>query len=729
MNVRSLSPFLLCLLGTLLTAPPARCAGAAVDDSALLRAWNGITGGAIAEHVRVLASDEFEGRAPGTIGETKTVAYLQSKFREAGLTPWQSSGYEQEVPLVQTTLTGRPRLELRLRRKRLTPLLRQEFVPRLARPTDRVAIHGSRLIFAGHGTVAPACSWDDYAGADLKGATVILLQGDADTGANDSARAASLAGIRRVPPVGKFEAAARLGARAAIVIHMEKTAGYPWTAVSKGGLGQSQYFLAPEVAVPELEAVVNISEPEARVLFAAAGLDFDREIGASMKRGFMPRTLQGTVDLDLEAKVVPIQSHNLIGLVPGSEVPNEAVLLMAHWDHMGRDTTLTGDQIFNGAVDNATGTGMLIEIARAFQAMPRAPRRTVIFVATTAEERGLLGSEYLARHPVKPLKSTVAAIALDAHFPYGPWERMAVTGFGGTELEEALATAAARLGRKLQGDGAPEQGAFNRADNYPFAKRGVPGFLAVGNPDTSRPATDPVVARLLDYVQTKYHHVTDEYDPATWNMEGIEGDARTLFEFSWRVAEDIRFPNWRWSSPYRALRDEPAGAADLANATPTPAKAAPADSTGAERMFQRMSALVGDWEGTYEWTGARKGSGDLKVTYSSTGFGSALLETLVQGGVPSMTTIYHLDGADLRMTHYCAARNQPRLKATRVDPATGAADFGFVDVTGSTAHGYVEGMELRILDPDRLHIRFRFGGGAPKSYEDITLKRIRPAVG
>jgi hypothetical protein len=180
----------------------------------------------------------------------------------------------------------------------------------------------------------------------------------------------------------------------------------------------------------------------------------------------------------------------------------------------------------------------------------------VAFVATTAEERGLLGSEHLARNPVRPLRDTVGAVAIDAHFPYGRWERMTVTGFGNTELEETLASASARLGRTLQDDGSPQLGAFYRADNYPWVKRGVPGFLAVGNPDDARAETDPDVARLYEYGRTKYHQVTDEYDPATWKMEGIEGDARILFEFAWRVADDRRVPNWRWTSPFRALGDE-----------------------------------------------------------------------------------------------------------------------------------------------------------------------------
>jgi Zn-dependent M28 family amino/carboxypeptidase len=542
------------------TLGPTRCALAApppgeAGDS-LLHAWGGIHGAAIAEHVRVLASDEFEGRAPGTRGEERTLEYLRTAFRSAGLEPWRPEGYEQEVPLVEAKIAGAPRVTMRLRGKPFAPALREGYVPRLGHPAERVDLRKSKLVFAGHGAVAPEYGWDDYAGADLRGATVVLLYGDPGTGSGDSTLFDGISGTRHAVPSAKYEEAAKRGARAAIVVHTEKTTGFPWTVYSGGGLGQGQHFLDPERSKPELDAVIVISEETARALFQAAGRDFDREARAAATTGFRARPLDGTIDISFESTLRRIRSHNMIGLVPGSEAPGEALVLMAHWDHMGRDTTREGDQIFNGAVDNATGVSMLIEIARAFRAMPRAPRRTVAFVATTAEERGLLGSEHLARHPIRPLRDTVGAVAIDAHFPYGAWERMAVTGFGNTELEEPLARAAARLGRTLQDDGAPQLGAFYRADNYPFVKRGVPGFLAVGNPDNARAETDPDVAKLYEYGRTRYHQPGDEYDSATWRMEGIEGDARILFEFAWRVADDRRVPNWRWSSPFRALGDE-----------------------------------------------------------------------------------------------------------------------------------------------------------------------------
>lgn len=541
----------------LLTLAAASLAAAPTsDDAAMARARNGIDGAAIAEHIRVLASDEYEGRAPGTKGETLTLAYVTAAFERAGLEPAGTKGFGQDVPLAEATLRGQPQLLLRVGKEQLKPKFRDGFVARLARPVEHVEIKKSPIVFAGHGTVAPEYGWDDFAGLDLSGKAVVILYGDPGTASGDSTLFAGAAGSRHAVPNSKYAEAAKRGARVLIVVHTDSSAGYPWSVFGGGGLGSSQHFLAPETARPELDAVVYLPESTARSLFRAAGLNLDAEMKSAHQRRFKAKALLGSVDLTLDATVRPIVSQNLIGIVKGSGAPEETVLLMAHWDHMGRDTTKAGDQIFNGAVDNATGVGALIEIARAFQRMPRAPRRSILFVATTAEERGLLGSEYLARHPVKPLSKTAAAVAIDALFPYGAYDHMSVTGFGNSELDDLLATAASSQGRKLQDDGAPQLGAFYRADNYPFAKRGVPGFLAVGNPDNANlPQDSTVMAGLVNYVTTKYHHPTDEYDAGTWNMAGIEGDARTIFEFAWRLAEDPRFPNWKWGSPYRVLGD------------------------------------------------------------------------------------------------------------------------------------------------------------------------------
>jgi Zn-dependent M28 family amino/carboxypeptidase len=252
-----------------------------------------------------------------------------------------------------------------------------------------------------------------------------------------------------------------------------------------------------------------------------------------------------------------ISSHNVVAKIPGSGAPDECVIYTGHWDHVGRNDSLPGpDKIFNGAVDNATGASSLIELARAWASLPVKPRRTVYFVATTAEEKGLLGSEYLASHPIVPLAKTAAVLNLDALFPFGAYSAMTVTGLGSSEIEDVAALAGARLGRILQDDSAPQLGAYFRSDHYPFAKRGVPAFFGVGNPRTEEMTdSNPVTKRFNDYVTSGYHKVTDQYDAATWDMRGIEGDVRMYFEIGWRIADTARFPNWRWENEFRALRD------------------------------------------------------------------------------------------------------------------------------------------------------------------------------
>ncbi|HEY1961530.1 MAG TPA: M28 family peptidase [Rhizomicrobium sp.] len=523
--------------------------GSATADEPLTQAAARIQGDRIAAHVRVLASDAYEGRAPGTHGETLTLDYVTAAFRDAGLRPAFPNGYLQAVPMLELEPSGSRAFTVASSVGPVPLVETEDYVARFGSPKATVRFGASPIVFVGYGVSAPERGRDDYAAMNLSGKTVVLLQANPpDSNPKHLPSPSSKLSER-------LEAAARHGARAAIVVHTAASLGYPWSVLSGGGLGSKEYFLAPEPGKHPLDAVVYLSEPAARRLFSVGALDFDKEQRRAAEPAFHPVSTSLTATLAESAVVHRIESHNVIGLVPGNSSAAECLILMAHWDHMGRDPALKGDQIFNGAVDNATGVGTVIEIGRALRSLPASPRRTIVLVATTGEERGLLGSEYLTRHPVCPLRGTVGAIAIDALFPFGLWNRMTVTGFGSSELEEALAVASQLYGRKLQDDGAPQAGAFFRADNYPFVKRGVPGFLAVGGPDNATPETDPQVKALTDYVQNKYHHPTDEYDAKTWDMRGIEGDARILFRFAWAVANDPRIPNWYWDSPYRPIAD------------------------------------------------------------------------------------------------------------------------------------------------------------------------------
>jgi hypothetical protein len=391
---------------------------AAAADPAYLPAWHTITGTNLARHIEVLASDTFGGREPGTAGEDSTLAYLEAAFRRAGAAPYRPEGYRQAVPLVELTATGTPRLEIRDPRGRWSAQPTRDFVARAGRPLESIDLANVPLVFAGFGATAPEYDWDDYGGTRFEGAAVLLLRGEPGA-AGDSVffmgRGLTTHGL----PQTKAKNAARHGARLSLVVHTDSSAGYPWSVLSGGGMGTTQMFLAEDAREEALDGVVHINEATARKLVARAGHDFDVLVGEAKRRGFEARPLGTTLALGYRARARSITSHNVIARIEGREAPDEAVIYTAHWDHVGTHATLEGDRIFNGAVDNATGTAGLLELARAFAALPERPRRTVLVGATTSEEKGLLGSVYLSRHPVVPLARTVAVRKMDALFPFG----------------------------------------------------------------------------------------------------------------------------------------------------------------------------------------------------------------------------------------------------------------------------------------------------------------------
>jgi hypothetical protein len=537
-----------------LSAAVAARAGA--DEAAFLEAWRSIRGDALARHVEELASDDYRGRAPGTPGETKTLEYLQRQFADAGMKPGAPDGtWLQPVPLVEVrAVPGSSQAVVRGPRGKETLQIGEEAVVRSGRPGTGASLRDVPLVFAGYGISAPEEKWDDYAGADVRGAAVILLRAEPADSSDTTlfkGRALTTHGM----PQSKSKNAAAHGARVTFIVHTDASAGHPWSLIANGGMG-SQIYLAEDAQQSKLEASVHISEPAVRKLLSRLGQDFDSLCAAARRRGFRARPLGATADVAIAATTRTLTSHNVIAKLEGSGAPDEAVIYTGHWDHVGTSAAQSPDSIFNGAVDNASGTAGLIEIARAFASLPTPPRRSVYVVATTCEEKGLLGSEYLSRHPLIPLAKTAAVVNLDALFPFDSYRGMAVPGFGASEIEDVLAAAARRVDRVLLPDDQPEVGAYFRSDHYPFAEKGVPAVFAVGNPLPSElvPGTK-VYDRFMQYMQAGYHHVDDEYDAATWDMRGIEEDVRVLFETGYRIADDSRFPNWRWGSEFRAKRD------------------------------------------------------------------------------------------------------------------------------------------------------------------------------
>ena len=339
-----------------------------------------------------------------------------------------------------------------------------------------------------------------------------------------------------------------------IVIHDPDIIGYPWEVV--GGSARKEKFGLPpnENSVETPELFVLVRSERADELLSRVGHGYEELLSAAVKPGFRGIDLDAEISVEFERELGYSVTHNVIGRVPGRDRADEYVVYTAHWDHVGIGAPVDGDSIYNGAIDNATGTAVLMELARAFAALPEPPRRTIVFIATGAEEQGLLGSFHYADYPVFPLERTVGVINMDALFPFGDFNGVTVVARGSSELEEYLEDAAAIEGRVLEANPAPEQGAFFRSDHYPFAKKGVPALFAVGGPASDPEPTTELIERFQNYGMNGYHKPADEYD-SSWDMRGITGDARIYFRTGYALANDDRIPNWYLGNEFRALRD------------------------------------------------------------------------------------------------------------------------------------------------------------------------------
>ena len=417
-----------------------------------------------------------------------------------------------------------------------------------------VKIDGSELVFVGYGVDAPEQNWNDYAGVDVKGKTVVMLINDPGFHAQDD----SLFEGKRMTYYGrwtyKFEEAARKGAAAAIIIHDDAGASYGWDVVKNSWSGPQYDLPAKDDPDPRLPAQGWITGAEAKTLFADAGLDVDALRAAAGKRGFKAVPMKATMTLDLKSTTSEKSSRNVVGMLPGSEKPDEAVVYMAHWDHLGTHEGETGDNIYNGAVDNATGVAAIIEIAEKFARTEPKPKRSIVFLAVTLEESGLLGSKYYVAHPTIPMDKTVAVINMDAMSVAGRSKDMTVIGLGNSELEVILADAVKPQGRVLSMEASPESGSYFRSDHFNFAKAGVPALYAKGGTDLVDGGVDAGKAAEADYRDKRYHKAADQYD-ASWKLDGIVEDLNALYIVGNTVANDGSWPNWLKTSAFRAKRD------------------------------------------------------------------------------------------------------------------------------------------------------------------------------
>lgn len=510
-----------------------------------------ITDEALHEHVAVLASDEFEGRLPATPGGEKTVAYLVEQFRALGLEPGNAGSYTQDVPLVAidstpSTMTfATPGGEIAL-----APA--DDMVAWTRRVVDRVSVQGSELVFVGYGVVAPEYGWDDYRGLDVKGKTVVMLVNDPGFGSKDPELFTGEAMTYYGRWTYKFEEAARQGAEAAIVIHQTAPASYGWDVVRGSWTGEQFGLVAEDRNMSRATVESWITEDAARELFAASGQDFDALAAAAHERGFEAVPLDATMTVDIQNAVRESVSQNVVALLPGRGDLDEYVLYTAHWDHIGRD----GDDIYNGAVDNASGTAGLLVLAEAFAALDEdaRPNRSIVFVAVTAEEQGLLGSQHYAENPLFPLAQTVAVVNMDSLNYIGPTRDITVVGYGASDLDRYVDEVAADFGREVKGDPRPAAGIYYRSDHFNFAKQGVPALYPNMGRDLIDGGREEGMARAERHNATRYHSPADDYSP-DMDLTGAAEDLKLFFEIGRRIAESDEWPNWAEGNEFRMKRD------------------------------------------------------------------------------------------------------------------------------------------------------------------------------
>ena len=508
-----------------------------------------------AARLKKLSSDQFEGREPGTIGERVTTNYIKDQFERIGLKPGNNGNWFQTVPMVKTELIdpASVRIEVTGSTGTQTFGIGADAVLNTLNGSMDVSIKDSDIVFAGYGVNAP--DWNDYDGIDVKGKTVIVLVNDPGWGNKDPELFKGPALTYYGRWTYKYEEAARQGAAALFIVHETPGAGYPWSVVQNGWTGPQYALPASEDPAPRLEAAGWLSEEAATRLFATAGEDFAAMKKSADLRGFKASALGAKLSVDFRSKVETTSSENVIGVLPGSQRPDEAIVYTAHWDHFGKDESLEGDQIFNGAIDNATGVAGIIEIAEAFTHQATPPQRSVVFAAVTLEESGLLGSQYLVAHPPYALDKTVANINIDALHIDGPTRNVAVLGLGQSELDDYVTEAAKAQGRVITGDEEPEKGFFFRSDQLNFVRAGVPALYASSGLDLVDGGEAAGRASHDDYTTNRYHKPGDNFDP-DWDYRGVVADLEMLYGVGRKLADETSFPQWKPGADFARPADK-----------------------------------------------------------------------------------------------------------------------------------------------------------------------------
>lgn len=507
----------------------------------------------MAKNIQTLASDEFEGRKPFTIGEQKTVDFLVKEFVDMGLEPGNGNAFLQEVPMVEITSIPAQKMTFQGAKGKVELTVSEEFVAYTQRTEEKISLEQSDLVYAGYGVVAPEYGWNDYEGLDVKGKTVLVLINDPGFGGDDPKLFKGETMTYYGRWTYKFEEAARQGAAGVLIIHETVPAGYPWLVVRNSWSGAA---LNLENTAGLYQCAVQgwITRDAATKLFGISSTDMAGFKEKARTQGFRGFDMGLKASLTMDTRTRRDGSYNVAAKITGTERPDEVVIFSAHWDHLGVGPEVDGDTIYNGAVDNASGTALLLEIARAF-AKSEKPKRTVLFLAVTAEEQGLLGSAYYAQNPIFDPKKSVANINMDGISPYGRMKDFTIVGHGQSEMDDLAAKYAEKQGRYIYPDPDPGKGYFFRSDHFNFAKVGIPALYGSGTYEAEIGGVDKVKEMSAAYLSTRYHRPADEFVPGSWAFGGLWQDGMLMYQVGSELANSTLWPMWKDGSEFKGIRE------------------------------------------------------------------------------------------------------------------------------------------------------------------------------
>lgn len=507
----------------------------------------------IKQFIAALSNDSMEGRKPFTTGEEKTIRYISRQFHRLGLSPGNGKSYFQEVPMVAITSTPTDKMHISGKNQSFDLNYESDFVAKSEYEQDTVQLQNSPLVFAGFGVVAPEYNWNDYAGLDVKGKTVVVLVNDPGFQSGDPHffKGDTMTYYGRW--TYKFEEAARQGAAGVLIVHQTVPASYPWSVIQSSFSGSQLYLKDANKHFGSCKMEGWISYDAAKKLLAAGGITGDFT-SMARKRGFKPIPLHLNLSVNFTNHIQYNVSHNVVALLKGRRTPAEYIIYSAHWDHLGIGIPVNGDSIYNGAVDNASGVASLLTMAKAFTLLPERPERSILFLAVTAEEQGLLGSQYYAEHPIYPLNKTVADLNMDALGNYGRTKDFVITGLGQNDLENYVDSITRQNGESIRGDMNPSSGGYFRSDHFSFAKVGIPALDLHNGVESLDQDTASTRKQREEYGEKHYHQPSDEYSP-NMNAAGMVQTTRLLFEVGYKLSNEKTFPGWKPGSEFKAARD------------------------------------------------------------------------------------------------------------------------------------------------------------------------------